>query len=186
MNTDIKYGLLIARTVNLGDDIQTLAARQFLPRVDVFLDRDNLQDVPDPPQGAIKAIMNGWFTLHPENWPPSRSLFPLFVSFHITPKIANKLLVSKNIEYLKNYEPIGTRDVYTKNLLEEYGIDAYFTGCLTLTLDYKYGKLARKNANESRKILIIDLVEEAMEVLPRDILENIQILTQSTFLDTAR
>lgn len=43
------------------------------------------------------------------------------------------------IEHLKKYEPIGTRDSDTKQLLEKYGIKAYFSGCLTTTLCLKYG-----------------------------------------------
>lgn len=64
----VKYGLLTYRTENIGDEIQSIAARQFLPRVDVYVERDSLNNVVSDEK--IKLIMNGWFTHKPENWPP--------------------------------------------------------------------------------------------------------------------
>ncbi|HIP92256.1 MAG TPA: hypothetical protein EYH25_02205 [Thermotoga sp.] len=142
-----KYGLVMASTANLGDDIQALAAKQFLPRVDVILDREFLNQVSS--KDIIKVIMNGWFTHRPDNWPPSFNIEPLFISFHISPAIANKLLSRKTVEYLKKYEPIGCRDEYTRDLLKSKGVDAYFSGCLTLTLDYGYSHL--KNPKKRKK-----------------------------------
>ncbi|MEM2909445.1 MAG: polysaccharide pyruvyl transferase family protein [Nitrososphaerota archaeon] len=147
----MKYGLLIANTGNIGDDIQSLAAKQFLPRVDVYLDRDNLKDVKFN-DDKIKIIMNGWFTHRPEKFPPPKEIEPLFISFHVSPHIAQRFLRREVIEYLRQYEPIGCRDIWTMKLLERFGIKAYFSGCLTLTLDYKYS-VPRYKEN----ILIIDL-----------------------------
>ena len=45
------------------------------------------------------------------------------------------MLTEKGIAYLKKHAPIGCRDKFTVQILNEKGIDAYFTGCLTLTLD---------------------------------------------------
>jgi len=64
----VKYGLLTYRMENIGDEIQSIAARQFLPRVDVYVERDSLNKVVSDEK--IKLIMNGWFTHKPENWPP--------------------------------------------------------------------------------------------------------------------
>ena len=61
----VKYGLLTYRTENIGDEIQSIAARQFLPRVDVYVERDSLNNVVSDEK--IKLIMNGWFTHKPEN-----------------------------------------------------------------------------------------------------------------------
>ena len=37
----MKYGLLYYKdTVNIGDDIQTYAARRFLPHIDYYIDRE--------------------------------------------------------------------------------------------------------------------------------------------------
>lgn len=121
--------------VNIGDYIQALASSQFYPRIDGFVERDELSLYDDE---DCKVIMNGWYMAKPENWPPSRHINPLFVAFHINSKAKDSMLSKESIEYLKKYEPIGCRDTYTMDLLKGKGIDAYFSGCMTLTLGYKY------------------------------------------------
>ena len=49
--------------------------------------------------------------------------------------MARPQIVTKNLEYFKNQPPIGCRDQATVKLLQKHGIDAYFTGCLTLFFD---------------------------------------------------
>jgi len=144
----MKYGLLSyvenKRFFNVGDNIQSLAARQYLPRVDVFLNREKLGDHGD---AETKLIMNGWFTHNVRNWVPSESIRPLFTSFHINNTAAPHMLTDDAIVYLKKHEPIGCRDNFSVKILKEKGIDAYFTGCLTLTLDsYKVPDVERGNA----------------------------------------
>lgn len=96
--------------------------------------------------------MNGWFTNIPENWPPSDKIHPLYVSFHLNAKAMEKILASSsNVNYFKQHEPIGCRDEYTASKLREKGIDAYFSGCLTLTL----GDLYPTNV-KSDKVYIVD------------------------------
>jgi hypothetical protein len=129
--------------VNIGDHIQSCAAEQFLPRVDFYVERDRLND---PDYEKAKIIMNGWFTDAPENWPPNPNLIPLFVSFHLQPKSAKILLAKKeNVDYLKRHGPIGCRDYKTLEILEEHGIEAFFSFCLTTTLDEKYKSPKRNN-----------------------------------------
>jgi hypothetical protein len=130
-------------TNNLGDEIQTLAAMQFLPQVDAWVHRERLDEfVAD---SAHKIILNGWFLHRPEHWPPSKSLRPLIISFHLTrdayPVYNERMIVPSStvlspdgLEYLKGYEPIGARDLDTLCQLREAGVRAYFSGCLTLTL----------------------------------------------------
>ena len=43
MNEPDKFALLTYNTFNVGDDIQSLAALQFLPGVDVRVDRERQQ-----------------------------------------------------------------------------------------------------------------------------------------------
>lgn len=149
----MKYGLMVYedtyRGTNIGDYIQSIAARQYLPTVDYLINREKLNSVND----SVKLIMNGWFTHCPQNWPPSKTIQPLFVAFHVNSSHAEKLLTDENINYLKKYQPIGCRDQYTVELLQEKGIEAYFSGCLTLTLDkYKVIDPSEKNDN----IYIVD------------------------------
>lgn len=132
----MKYGMLTyaenARFFNVGDNVQSLAAKQFLPKVDHLINREKLGSYN---KGETKLIMNGWFTHNLKDWTPSDDIIPLFVSFHMNNTAAPYMLSEKGIAYLKAHEPIGCRDKFTVKILKEKGIDAYFTGCLTLTLD---------------------------------------------------
>lgn len=132
----MKYGLLKyaenKQFFNVGDNIQSLAAKQFLPQVDEYVNREKLGQYKGEP---IKMILNGWFTHNAANWVPSDDIIPLFVSFHMNNTAAPLMLSEKGIEYLKKHQPIGCRDQYTVDTLKKHNIDAYFTGCLTLTLD---------------------------------------------------
>ncbi|WP_122816189.1 hypothetical protein [Nocardioides pantholopis] len=57
---------------------------------------------------------------------------PIFVSFHV-----NKLEVldEPTLAYLRAHGPVGCRDWTTVDLLLSAGVDAFFTGCLTTTVD---------------------------------------------------
>jgi lipopolysaccharide biosynthesis glycosyltransferase len=67
---------------------------------------------------------------------------PLFISFHL----ANAdLLTLKNVETLKKYAPIGCRDYTTVRILRSAGIPAFFSGCISSTLDLLY---KRENAGD--------------------------------------
>lgn len=134
----MNYKLLAVNSessVNIGDFIQSVAAAQFLPSIDGFVQREKLKEY-DREEAAI--IMNGWYIHHVEQWPPSPKILPLFVAFHINIKAKNELLSLDSLAYLKKYEPIGCRDMATKRILEENGVRSYFSGCLTLTLGYRY------------------------------------------------
>ena len=147
------YGLLTyvenKKNFNVGDNVQSLAAKQYLPQVDQYLNRETLADYKGE---KIKLIMNGWFTHNIHNWVPSEDIIPLFVSFHINNTAAPHMLSEKGIAYLKKHEPIGCRDQFSVDTLKAKGIDAYFTGCLTLTLDnYKVD-----DAERNDEIYIVD------------------------------
>lgn len=132
----MKYGLFTydenKKFFNVGDNIQSLAAKQFLPQVDTFINREHLADYKGD---KMKVIMNGWFTHNYNNWLPSADIEPLFISFHVNNTAAPYMLSEKAVAYLKTHEPIGCCDEFTVETLKAKGINAYFSGCLTLTLD---------------------------------------------------
>ncbi len=137
------------KATNIGDYIQALAASQFLPHVDGFIDRE--EDLNNYSDDYCTVIMNGWFMHNPKNWPPTDNINPLFVSFHINYLAKNGLTSIDSVNYLKKHSPIGCRDYYTAEMLQEKGVDAYFSGCLTLTLGMKYA-----TEKKSEKTYIVD------------------------------
>ena len=120
---------------NIGDYIQTKAVIDIVNTKKIkILDRENLDK---HKEGKIKTIINGWFMENPKNWPPSNKIKPLFISFHINPSAEGELLKEKSLEYFKEHEPIGCRDFYTRDILLEKGINAYYSSCITTSLERK-------------------------------------------------
>ena len=127
----MKYGLILNfATDNIGDDIQSYAAAQFLPSIDCVIDRESL-DRFDNSDEPVKAIMNGWYMYDKFNWPPSADIDPLWVSVHISEAdnfgIGEKFLSGPGGEYLRQYAPIGARDESTLEMFRRNGIDAELT-----------------------------------------------------------
>ena len=119
-------------TGNIGDYIQSLAASQFFPKVDEYIDRDQLGIYNGQP---VNMIMNAWYRLWRKNYVFSDKINPLFVSVHLNQV---KDIPESTISYLKKHEPIGCRDYATQDFLLSKGVNAYFTGCMTLTLGNTY------------------------------------------------
>lgn len=148
-----KFGVLVyddsRNFYNVGDYVQSLAAQGFFGKANAYVNRERSADYVGPP---IKIIMNGWYThTRTDGWMPSEKITPLFVSFHLNNAAKESMLNEKGIAFLKKNEPIGCRDQNTVKELKAVGIDAYFTGCLTLTLDrYKKKNIKRE------KIYIVD------------------------------
>jgi hypothetical protein len=167
----MKKALVMARTNNLGDDIQAWPAWQFWGRnVDAVLERDTLEwwhplgfDL--KPEEKVAIIFNGWLTHNPRGWFPPQNLSPLFISLHIAPEIAPKFFRPELVEYLSQFE-IGARDLATLDLLKSYGLKAYFSGCLTLTVSHW---LSRTAPPKEFRPLIVDLDKEVMDYVPLEI-----------------
>lgn len=143
------YGLIHNRGPNIGDDIQTSAARQFLPRIDYLLDRERIALADVPP--GTRAIMNGWYMHRVQHWPPPPELRPLFISFHARETAPasfgalacdlalgthrrRDLIAPSLASYYASCAPIGCRDTATQERFRQIGVESYFSGCLTLTL----------------------------------------------------
>lgn len=144
--------------VNIGDYIQALASSQYYPQIDGFLDRD--EDLKKYNGEVCKVIMNGWYMHNPENWPPSDKIEPLFVAFHLNSLVRKELLSPESIKYLKKHQPIGCRDLDTMNLLKNEGVEAYFSGCMTLTLGKKF-----HSDDKNDKVYIVDPIYDGQLTL---------------------
>ena len=174
----MKFGLVVnLKTDNIGDDIQSYAAKRFLPTVDYVIDREAL-DTFDSHGEVVKAIMNGWYMYSKFNWPPSPQIDPLWMSIHITEQdyfgIGERFLEGIGGDYLRHYAPIGARDVSTLEMLERNHIPAYLSGCLTLTIPQF------SNVEKTNEVLLVDL-DEKSEAIVRKMYpaENFQSVTHN-------
>jgi hypothetical protein len=116
-------------SMNLGDYMQTLAIRRLYRSLGITetvdVDRDSLATYSGPP---VTLVMNGVF--FPWSFPIPETVTPVFVGFH-----AGEKVVKANLAYFKKHAPIGCRDSDTTELFQRYGVEAFTTGCLTMTFE---------------------------------------------------
>ena len=150
----MKFGLMkYSYTTNLGNEIQSIAARQFLPEIDFYIDHEKLNLFKNPEK--VKMIMNGWYFDCLKSWPPSADIEPLLISMHFNTSYNDaKGVIStpESRDYFSSYGPVGCRDISTLNLLNELDIDAYYSGDLTLTLN-------GKNSENSQKYIVVNTLD---------------------------
>jgi hypothetical protein len=96
--------------------------------------------------------MNGWNLLLQGNKCISKQITPIIISYHLS---NDEKLPNTYIENLKQYSPIGCRDKKTEDQFMKYGIKAYFSSCLTTTLDIDYAVNENERTNE---IIFIDYI----------------------------
>jgi hypothetical protein len=184
----LKYGLLKYSTTNLGDDIQSLAVSRMLPTIDLLVDRDKIGGVSIARAERMRMIVNGWFMHTPALWPPPPNLETLITSLHISPVLqatdpigaspAEIIFSDENIGYLRDRAPIGARDTATLKLLQNAGIESYYSACLTLTM-------RRSDVRErSKDVVISDLSREVkqhiLEQSPRRVTEVTHVVNRDT------
>lgn len=150
------FGILITSPTNIGEEIQQLASLRFLLKIDEYVHRDRISDFKSTNEQITKLIMNGWWMWDESKFPPSKYIEPLMISMFFRKGIRNHLLSKNSIKYLKQYAPIGCRDIDCVKWLEENGIPAYFSGCLTLTLE------PNKNIQKQDYILCVDVEERVL------------------------
>lgn len=149
--TDIDFAVIgYPHSINLGDEVQSIAATRLLPRVDRYLPRESLHDVSSVK--PLKLLCNGFFMYKPENWPPSDAISPLFVSMHVSEFNKAGVMTRPELkEYYQKFGPIGCRDKKTARLFQKNGHEAYFSGCCTLTLQNPFSE-----ADRTDEILMVD------------------------------
>ena len=150
LSAEEPFGYISASTMNIGDDVQALAAKRFLPADAVAVDREFISEF--FANVFLKTVVSGWF-MHDKNgywdlrnpppeksWPPSQKIDPFFISIHLTGTFLPTVFSEENIDYLRASAPIGARDLFTLNELQKRNIPSYFSGCLTLTLENHFEK----------------------------------------------
>lgn len=172
----MKYGLLYCKdTDNIGDDIQTYAQKQFLPRVDYLVDREALNLFVPNQKEYVATIMNAWYLHNKAAWPPSPYIKPLLTSMHFS---VNKRLnggddyiKGEGAEYLKKHGPVGCRDEETVKRLNNSGVPTYFSGCMTLTLK-PFPNLEKKDY-----ICVVDVNDEILEKIKTNTNREVKVIT---------
>ena len=159
-NPHVKYGLLKYSTDNVGDSIQGIAARKFLPQIDYFFERDNMDATKTSPGETVKVIINGWWGDGPENWPPlDQNLDVLPISMYVEDRIQKEFQKPRSKMVLNFFGPVGARSRGTKKFLSGIGVDSYFSGCLTLTLN------AEKSVKKRDFVLAVDVSDEVYNTM---------------------
>ena len=159
-----KYGVIVyeggkfkeQNILNLGDYVQSTAAKQFLPQVNHHVTREAMHSYNDE---NIKMIMNAWYMANPDNFPPSDKITPLYVSLHLNSSIVDRIFRPEVIAHFKKHQPIGCRDNHTRDLLRAKGIDAYYSGCMTLTLGCTY-----KRDKVSDEVIFADIMHDSLSM----------------------
>ncbi|WMJ73264.1 polysaccharide pyruvyl transferase family protein [Cytophagaceae bacterium ABcell3] len=114
---------------NIGDVLQGMVAKRFLPGNARVADREALADLND--KGKLLLIANGWYMHSFDKFPPPENVSPVYASVHIA---NSALLLSTEVRaHFKKHSPIGCRDKKTLKLFLGWGIPAYYSGCLTTT-----------------------------------------------------
>ena len=160
---EIQIGILSYFTENIGDWYQTASVLYlwwcYFKKIGTFKEflnnaitnskinnynicwiyRDKISEIPKPLNcDYVILVCNGWF-MHKQNnifhFPPPSWIRPIYTSFHINnPELLKNTIA---IDNLKLHQPIGCRDTSTVSLLREYNIEAYFSGCLTMTFNLR-------------------------------------------------
>ena len=163
----MKYALYTYTTENIGDDIQSIAARRFLPTVDYRIDRDlvGLWNNPEPTE-KVKLITNGWYMHKPYAWPvKDKSLNPLYISLYVEQednRVVKAFLTDESRRKLNAHGKVGARDAATKKFFESHGIEAYLSGCVTLTLQKD------ENIKKHDFILLTDVSEKIYNYIKKN------------------
>ncbi|MEA4978230.1 MAG: polysaccharide pyruvyl transferase family protein [Methanomassiliicoccaceae archaeon] len=153
--TDGDYSMIGYSTNNIGDDIQSVAASRFLPKVDRFVNRENMWRYDGP---KTKMILNAFYMDTSKHFPPSDSIDPLLTSMHVTPLWRDGIM-KRGKQYLLDHGPVGCRDRSTLEYMQENDVPAYFSGCLTLTL------LPNPGIERQGHILAVDVPEKEVEAM---------------------
>lgn len=164
---------------NLGDDLKALAARSLLPRVDVVLDGERLDEAEGvSPDARLVTILCGNMYRRADHWPPDPRMAPVCVGLHFSSENAWGVPLSRlggaGLQFLRTWAPIGCKDESTRKLLEKLGLPCEVTGCMTLTLP-------RPEVHPAEKyVCCVDAPEEIVKLLtPMAASEGVQVRTMT-------
>lgn len=169
----------IVSMVNMGDDIQSFAIDNLfnycdIKQNDVIEIPMYLRNIIQEPcyliaQGHYGRQYDFSFTNHP-------NIHPIFIGF----ALKDSFLLQKEVEYFKKFEPILCRDEFTKMVFMKYDIEAYISGCLSLT----FAKRDNKTYHKRDKYYFVDVSEEFQKLIPEEIKQRAVFTSQNIPIDT--
>lgn len=126
----------------------------------VTVDRDASMYKEVPPNTWVLAF--GWF-MHAifelrYGFPFHRNLLPIFLSFHCNKR---DLLTQEALDYLRKHGPIGCRDWTTVDILLSVDVPAFFTGCMTTTVNTVFPDQSEPPPS-SAPVAYVDMPPEAV------------------------
>lgn len=153
------FGIISYNSINIGDEIQSIAARRFLPKIDYYINREQLSLFrPKDQKTKVKLIMNAWYMWRTNYFPPEESIDPLLISMCWSKRVQNsKDFTPKIKDYFIKNGPVGCRDEATLSFLRSQQVPAFFSGCLTTTLQGN-----RKNEGDGY-VLCVNAPKEIFE-----------------------
>lgn len=180
-NTELESGI---KAVNYGDCLQFFAIDYLLSLVKhnndvVYLDMRDVKEY----QGEKLILPLNWSLFWKDYMEGDRlciseDIIPVFLAVTIeTAGFKESYINESNIAYLKRYEPIGCRDMHTKEVLQKNGIWAYLSGCLTSILP-------RRTERGGDKVYLVDAPLKLKEYIPKDILNRAKCYTQQEYFNT--
>ncbi|MDO4304346.1 MAG: polysaccharide pyruvyl transferase family protein [Bacillota bacterium] len=165
-----------SRPVNLGDPIQSYAVKNLyremgipeediipVPRYDISTyDGEECVCVVNSASNYEELAYDSHFM------PPSKKVHALPMSLHL-----HRKLPDDELEFYRTCGGVGCRDLSTVEYLRDLGVDAYLTGCLTLTLPRRTEEQAKK----ANKIYFLDVPADVMKIIPQEIKDEAVILS---------
>ena len=158
---------------NFGDAIQSLAMENLYLEMGVA--PENLLLIPrdaiDKYDGEPCLLpLQGWFgyfaDIFPLPW--SKGITPFFSGFHLTSTHgSHERFVERGLpELMRPFQPIGCRDCATMYFLRSQGLNAYFSGCLTLTFD------KRRSEPQNGRVFLVDIEDEVKKRIPPAVMKE--------------
>lgn len=158
---------------NVGDYIQTFAIDKIYERLHIkkedvcTIDRNRLRDyhgeqVRLPMQGHFENFKGS------EVFPLSNEIKPLFVGYS---SITKSHYTQECIKAYQENGPVCCRDEGTWKLMKWAGVDAYLTGCLTITFP------EREKEPENGKVFLVDVPPAVEQYMPAELKKNIVYVT---------
>ena len=170
---DFSYGLLKYSSINIGDEIQSVAAMRFLPQIDEYVHRERIDQFVPELGKKTKLFMNAWWMWEPEHFPPSEYIDPCLISMYVRDDMRERFLTPQTKDYLIKHGPVGCRDMATANWLKENDVPAYFSGCLTLTLQRNW-KVRREDY-----ILCVDIPKEVVDEIRKRTKKKVYLISRN-------